>query len=175
MADKLERIYTVNLSKAYSHIRTRRARYAMDLLENFVARHMKAEASDVRISNQLNGLVWSHGMEKPPRKIKIRAVKEGLVVKAGLVEEKPQGLQFKVVKKSEKKAAAQGAKEPAQTKEATAKAPAAGTAPVPKPAAQQKPSATTGKQASQASAPKTQPVQATKQSPAQSTQGKGRA
>jgi len=45
-----------------------------------VGRHMKVE--NVVISNEVNEQIWSKGMSKPPRNLRIRAVKdkEGKVI-----------------------------------------------------------------------------------------------
>jgi large subunit ribosomal protein L31e len=43
-------------------------------LMNFVKRNMKVES--VIMSNEINEQVWSRSIEKPPRKLKIRAVKD---------------------------------------------------------------------------------------------------
>jgi len=46
----------------------------------YVARHMKAE--EVAISNEVNSELWARSINKPPRKITVRAVKdkEGKVI-----------------------------------------------------------------------------------------------
>ncbi|MEK6982237.1 MAG: 50S ribosomal protein L31e [Candidatus Micrarchaeota archaeon] len=88
MADKFERFYTVPLNKAYEYIRTKRAKRAVSILEKFLTRHAKVDAKNVRISNALNNFLWQRGIEKPPRKAKIRVIKEGIVAKAYLADEK---------------------------------------------------------------------------------------
>ena len=85
MAEKLEKIYTVRISKAYNYPRITRARRAVNLLRKFIARHMKA--AEVSISNVLNAEIWRNGIEKPPRTGKIKAVKEGEIAKAYLFGE----------------------------------------------------------------------------------------
>ncbi len=85
MAEKLERIYTVRISKAYNYPRITRARRAVNLLRKFIARHMKA--AEVSISNTLNAEVWRNGIEKPPRTVKIKAVKDGEIAMAYLFGE----------------------------------------------------------------------------------------
>jgi large subunit ribosomal protein L31e len=84
---ELERIYTVNLTKAYEYIRTRRARRTVKLLRAFIARHMKADEEQVRISNMTNSEIFSHGMEKPPRRMRIQAIKDAGLVNVYLVGE----------------------------------------------------------------------------------------
>ena len=69
-----ERIYTVPLRKAYwTGSRLRRANRAVRILQKFVQRHMKPE--ELLIMPKVNELIWSRGIEKPPRRIRIRATK----------------------------------------------------------------------------------------------------
>ena len=69
-----ERIYTVPLRKAYwTGSRLRRANRAIRILQKFVERHMKPEG--LLISKEVNEHIWSRGIEKPPRRIRIRATK----------------------------------------------------------------------------------------------------
>lgn len=76
-----ERIYTVPLSRAWIGPRNKRAPRAIRILRNFIMRHMKIDEESLRISNEVNERVWSRGIQKPPRKIRVRAVKnkEGIV------------------------------------------------------------------------------------------------
>ena len=75
-----ERIYTVPFRKVWITARDRRAAKATRVLRQFVMRHMKTE--DVKISNEINEVLWARGIQKPPRKVRIRAVKdkEGTVI-----------------------------------------------------------------------------------------------
>ncbi|HNT60540.1 MAG TPA: 50S ribosomal protein L31e [Candidatus Bilamarchaeaceae archaeon] len=110
---ELERIYTIPLGKAYDLSRVRRAGSAVKIVRSFLARHMKAEKGAVRVSAGINELLWARGIQKPPRKIKVRAVKDAGRVLATLVDEKPEE------KKEVKKA---GGKEGPKKGEAAAKA-----------------------------------------------------
>ncbi len=65
------REYVVNLRRAYEASRTKRAKYAIGLIRKFVARHMRIEEGKVKLSERLNELVWSRGMQKPPRRVHI--------------------------------------------------------------------------------------------------------
>jgi large subunit ribosomal protein L31e len=56
------------------------------MVKSFVERHMKVEAGAkageeeekgrLVISNEVNEKLWSRGIEKPPRNIRVRAVKD---------------------------------------------------------------------------------------------------
>jgi large subunit ribosomal protein L31e len=76
-----ERIYTVPFSKAWLTSRKGRSPKAMRILRSFIEKNMKIERDLINISNEVNEKIWSRGIEKPPRKIRIRAAKdkEGIV------------------------------------------------------------------------------------------------
>ena len=84
-----EKFYTIPLRRAWVSPRKKRAPRAMRILKSFVKKHMKLrteaegeeEAEKLVISNEVNEKIWGRGIEKPPRKIKVRAVrdKEGIV------------------------------------------------------------------------------------------------
>ena len=69
-----ERIYTIPLSKAWVSPRKKRAPRAIRIVKGFITRHMKPES--ISISGEVNKRIWSRGIEKPPRKIRIRAAKD---------------------------------------------------------------------------------------------------
>lgn len=75
-----ERIYIVPLAKARNGPRNKRAKKAMRYLKEYMTRHFKPES--LVISQDVNEKIWSRGIQKPPRKLKIRATKniDGLVV-----------------------------------------------------------------------------------------------
>lgn len=76
-----ERIYTVPLGRAWIRPRTKRAPRAIRLLKAFVRRHIKVDEESIRISNEVNEKIWSRGIQKPPRKIRVKLIKdkEGIV------------------------------------------------------------------------------------------------
>ncbi|MDH5459993.1 MAG: 50S ribosomal protein L31e [Candidatus Bathyarchaeota archaeon] len=82
-----ERIYTIPLSKAWIAPPNKRAPKAIRIIKAFLTRHMKLEArregemeeeepKRFIISNEVNERVWIRGIEKPPRKIRVRAAKD---------------------------------------------------------------------------------------------------
>jgi large subunit ribosomal protein L31e len=76
-----EKIYTIPIGRlGYVTDRGHRAPRAVRDVRAYVARHMKAD--EVAISNEINAALWARGMNKPPRKITVRAVKdkEGKVI-----------------------------------------------------------------------------------------------
>ena len=79
-----ERIYSIPLSRAWIAPRRKRAPRAVRLMRKFIERHMKVgagtkeegEAGRLVINNEVNEKIWSRGIEKPPRRIRVRAVKD---------------------------------------------------------------------------------------------------
>jgi len=71
-----ERIYTVPLSKAWISPRTRRSPRVIRILKGFVVKHMKVDEDSVKITNEVNEKIWGRGIQKPPRKIKVRLTKD---------------------------------------------------------------------------------------------------
>ncbi len=76
---ELERIYTINLKKILITPRWRRAVRAVNLVKEFAYKHMRA--SEVKIEEAVNRLIWMRGIESPPRKLTVKMVKdkEGVV------------------------------------------------------------------------------------------------
>lgn len=75
-----ERIYIIPLAKARKGPRNKRAKKAIRYLKEYMTRHFKPES--LIITQEVNERIWSRGIQKPPRKLKVRATKniDGLVV-----------------------------------------------------------------------------------------------
>ncbi len=71
----IERIYTIPLKAAKLVPRSRRSNRAMKEVKNYLVRHMKTSEEQIKIDRSLNEAIWSRGDEKPPQKVRIRAVK----------------------------------------------------------------------------------------------------
>jgi large subunit ribosomal protein L31e len=82
-----ERVYTIPLGKCWIMPPNKRAPRAMRMIRSFVVKHMKLEKrveeseeeeepKRLVISNEVNERVWGRGIEKPPRKIRVRAAKD---------------------------------------------------------------------------------------------------
>jgi len=82
-----ERTYTIPLGKALVRPPKKRAPRAMQLVKAFVTKHMKlemrveeeeekGELPSLIISKEINEKIWERGIEKPPRKIRVRAAKD---------------------------------------------------------------------------------------------------
>ncbi|MEM2123197.1 MAG: 50S ribosomal protein L31e [Candidatus Bathyarchaeia archaeon] len=69
-----ERIVTMNLKELVRVPRRQRAPRAIKLIRAQAKRIMKAE--EVKVSNEVNEELWSKGIEKPPRRITVKLVKD---------------------------------------------------------------------------------------------------
>ncbi|MFH0737537.1 MAG: 50S ribosomal protein L31e [Candidatus Micrarchaeota archaeon] len=85
---KLERIYTIPLRKAYETVRRKRVPRAVKILREFIGRHMKADGERILISKGLNAHLWVRSIMKPPRRVKVRLIKDEGVIRAYLHDEK---------------------------------------------------------------------------------------
>ncbi|XHH08759.1 MAG: 50S ribosomal protein L31e [Candidatus Bathyarchaeia archaeon] len=82
-----ERIYTIPLQKALIRPPKKRAPRAMQLVKIFVTKHMKMavtvsedeeeeELPQLIVTQEVNEKIWGKGIEKPPRKIRVRLTKD---------------------------------------------------------------------------------------------------
>ncbi len=79
---EVERIYSLKLrQKMKRYPRWLRAKKAVKYVRKFLARHMKVPPENVKIDASINEKIWERGAEKPPARIRIRAVKfdDGIV------------------------------------------------------------------------------------------------
>lgn len=102
MADENEKILTIPLKKTRSVPKSQRASRAIKEIREFVARHMRAAdtmsdeekevlthpTEKIWIDSKVSELIWSRGIEKPPVKIRVRAIKfEDGLIEVSLPEE----------------------------------------------------------------------------------------
>jgi large subunit ribosomal protein L31e len=80
-----EKTYTIPLGKALIMPPRKRSPRAMHMIRAYIVKHMKvpsrAEEEDeepptLTITQEVNEHVWDKGIEKPPRKIRVRATKD---------------------------------------------------------------------------------------------------
>lgn len=80
-----EKTYTIPLGKALIMPPRRRSPRSMRMIRAYVMKHMKipsrAQEEDelpptLRITNEVNEYIWGRGIEKPPRKVRVRATKD---------------------------------------------------------------------------------------------------
>lgn len=113
MAEEIERVYTIPLRNAALAPRPKRANRAVTEVRQFLARHMKTGEEQVWIDGPVNELLWDRGIQKPPRRIRVRAIKfEDGIVEVSLPESethaKRAAIQEEREKVAEERAAAFG-------------------------------------------------------------------
>ena len=115
----LERIYTIPLGDAYLRVRNKRAKRAIAFVRAFATRHMKAV--EVKISEGTNSLVFRDGMQKPPRKLKVRIVRgDDAIARVWLIGEEERLKSAAEAKKKDETAKADAEKKAAEQKKAEA-------------------------------------------------------
>ena len=99
--EKIEREYVIPLRHRWRIVpRYQRANKAIKTIKEFLVRHMKIRDRNldkIKLDKYVNEQVWSRGIKNPPAKIKIKAIKEGDIVKVEAVE-LPKNLKFKKLK-----------------------------------------------------------------------------
>lgn len=99
----IERVYTINLSRLYAAGRhTERARKAVKIVGQFASRHMKTEGEKVVITKEVNEYIWRNGIQKPPRRLRLKMMKDKDGTVMVMLEKEDKGAEKKVVKEKEK-------------------------------------------------------------------------
>lgn len=68
------RVYTINLGKAWITPSYKRTDRVINMIREFATKHMKTE--DVKLDQDLNRHVWRKGKTNPPRKVRVKMVKD---------------------------------------------------------------------------------------------------
>ncbi len=96
--EKIEREYVIPLREKVRVVpRYKKTNKAVKTVKEFLVRHMKVYDRDlnkIKIDKYLNEALWFRGIRKPPHKIKVKAIKEGDIVRVELAE-LPTKLKFK--------------------------------------------------------------------------------
>jgi len=98
MVEEIERVYTIPLKVTKQIPRTKRAPRAIKEIKEFIKKHMaeelpeeegeKSEQKDVWVDYKLNELIWSRGIENPPSKVRVKAIRfEDGLIEVSLPEE----------------------------------------------------------------------------------------
>ena len=72
--EHLTRVYTINLGKAWITPQYRRTDRVINIIKEFAKRHMKTD--EIKIDQDLNSQIWSRGKTNPPRKVRVKMVKD---------------------------------------------------------------------------------------------------
>jgi large subunit ribosomal protein L31e len=96
--EKLEREYVIPLRKEWMKVpRYRKTNKAVKAVKEFLVKHMKIRDRDlnkIKVDRYVNELLWMRGVKNPPSKVKVKAIKEGDIVRVELVE-MPANIKFK--------------------------------------------------------------------------------
>ena len=94
----IEKEYTIPLREKVRAVpRYKKTNKAVRTIKEFLVRHMKIYDGDlnkIKIDKYLNEYLWFRGIRKPPYKVKVKAKREGEIVKVELAE-LPEKLKFK--------------------------------------------------------------------------------
>ena len=107
--ERIEREYTIPLREKCRVVpRYKKTNKAVRTVKEFLVRHMKIYDGDlnkIKIDKYLNEYLWFRGIRNPPRKVKVKARKEGEFVKVELVD-LPEKLKFKKIREEKREAQA---------------------------------------------------------------------
>lgn len=97
-SNKIEREYVINIREKVNKVPIyKRAPKAIRTVKEFLVRHMKIRdrnLNKIKLDRYLNEFLWGRGIRNPQTRIKIKAIKEGDIVRAELAE-LPAKLKFK--------------------------------------------------------------------------------
>lgn len=68
------RVYTINLGKAWITPQHKRTDRVVNMIREFAEKHMKS--NEIKLDQDLNRQLWSRGKTNPPRKVRVKMVKE---------------------------------------------------------------------------------------------------
>jgi large subunit ribosomal protein L31e len=72
--ENLTRVYTINLGRAWLTPQYRRTDRVINIIKEFARKHMKSH--DVKLDQDLNRQIWNRGKAHPPRKVRVKMVKD---------------------------------------------------------------------------------------------------
>ena len=86
--ENLTRVYTINLGRAWLTPQYKRTDRVINMIREFATKHMKSD--EIKLEQDLNRQIWSRGKTNPPRKVRVKMVKdEDGVVTVSLYEDQP--------------------------------------------------------------------------------------
>ena len=93
----LEREYVIPLRREWNKVPSyKRTAKSIKAIKEFIAKHMKVpnrDVDNVKIDSYLNNEVWFRGAGTPPSRVRVKAVKEGEIVRVTFVQE-PEHVKF---------------------------------------------------------------------------------
>jgi large subunit ribosomal protein L31e len=78
--ENLTRVYTINLGRAWITPQHKRTDRVINIIKEFAKKHMKSE--EIKMDQDLNRQIWKRGKTNPPRKVRVKMVKDdnGIVI-----------------------------------------------------------------------------------------------
>ncbi|AFU58217.1 50S ribosomal protein L31e [Candidatus Nitrososphaera gargensis Ga9.2] len=100
--ENLTRVYTINLGRAWLTPEHKRTDRVINMIREFATKHMKSD--EVKLEQDLNRQIWSRGKTNPPRKVRVKMVKdEDGVVTVSLYEDVPAATEAPAAAEEEEK------------------------------------------------------------------------
>ncbi len=97
-SENIEREYVIPLRSKFKHVaRYKKTPKAVKEVKKHLAKHMKIydrDLDNIKLSKFVNEYLWARGIKNPPHKIKVKASKQGQIVRVELVD-MPDKLKFK--------------------------------------------------------------------------------
>lgn len=98
LQNKVEREYIIPLRKQYQKTpRYKKTPKAVRTVKEFLVQHMQVRDRDlkkIKLDKKLNEMLWIRGIKNPPHIVKVRAVKEGEIIRVYAVD-LPSTLHYK--------------------------------------------------------------------------------
>lgn len=97
MVEELERVFTIPLTVTKIVPKTKRAPRAIKEIKEYIRKHMMDKTSEedeekdkkeIWLDYKLNELIWSKGIEHPPSRVRVKAIRfEDGLIEVSLPEE----------------------------------------------------------------------------------------
>jgi large subunit ribosomal protein L31e len=97
MVEELERVFTIPLTVTKIVPKTKRAPRAIKEIKEYIRKHMMDKTSEedeekdkkeIWLDYRLNELIWSRGIEHPPSRVRVKAIRfEDGLIEVSLPEE----------------------------------------------------------------------------------------
>jgi large subunit ribosomal protein L31e len=97
MVEELERVFTIPLTVTKIVPKTKRAPRAIKEIKEYIRKHMMDKTSEedeekdkkeIWLDYKLNELIWSRGIEHPPSRVRVKAIRfEDGLIEVSLPEE----------------------------------------------------------------------------------------
>jgi large subunit ribosomal protein L31e len=97
MVEELERVFTIPLTVTKIVPKTKRAPRAIKEIKEYIRKHMmdknseedeEKDKKEIWLDYKLNELIWSRGIEHPPSRVRVKAIRfEDGLIEVSLPEE----------------------------------------------------------------------------------------